>query len=186
MGERAEQDDDPRGILALVHQLPQPARQAPRLRHLRSGARVVREARQLGLLGLPSLAVVHGQQELHRRRTVRLIDERGERLEAGEQAAPDRVGRGDQPGRRPEVPGQGKRHPVGLISLLEPAVLLAVDLDVRVAEAVDRLELVADEEQARIRAAQLLDQPQLEAVRVLELVDHEVGELLAVAISQGL
>ena len=147
---------------------------------------IVREARQLGLLVLPLLAIVDGQKQLDGWRSLRLLDERGERLEAREQAPPDRVGRGDQAGRRPEVPGQGQCHAIGFISIGEAAVLLSVDLDVGVAEAVDRLELVADQEEARVRAAQLLDQPQLEAVRVLELVDHQVVELLAVAIAQGL
>ncbi len=43
-------------------------------------------------------------------------------------------------------------------------------------EAVDRLQLVADGHQLRSRPAQRLDQAQLQAVGVLELVDQEVAE----------
>ena len=61
---------------------------------------------------------------------------------------------------------------------------LAEDLHVRVPEAVDRLELVADEEHLRrAGAARRVDQLALQAVRVLELVDHDRAEaqLLALA-----
>ena len=75
------------------------------------------------------------------------LDECRQRLEAVEQAPADRVGRRDELGRRAEVPGQRQRLPVGLVALREAAVLAAVDLDVGVAEAVDRLELVADQEE---------------------------------------
>ncbi len=51
-------------------------------------------------------------------------------------------------------------------------------LQVGVPEAVDGLELVADHEQPRLGAAQRVDQPQLDAVRVLELVHHQVLEAL--------
>ena len=45
------------------------------------------------------------------------------------------------------------------------------------AEAVDRLELVADEEQLLLpTGAEEVDQVGLEAVRVLELVDHDRAE----------
>ena len=114
------------------------------------------------------------------------LHRRGERLEAVEQGAADRVRGGDQLRGGPEVPGQRQRDAVRLIPLGEPPVLAAVDLDVGVPEPVDRLELVADQEQAGVRAAQLLDQPELEAVRVLELVDHQVAELLPVAVTQQL
>ena len=51
------------------------------------------------------------------------------------------------------------------------------------AEAVDRLELVADDDQLAARPAQRLDQPQLQAVGVLELVDHQVAEAPAVGLA---
>ena len=187
VGEGAHQDDDLRRVdLLVVHQPPQPPGEPARLRDLRPRARIVGQARQLGLLGLPALPVVDGQEKLHGGSAPRLVlDERRQRLESVEQAPADRVGRRDELGRGAEVPGQRQRLTVGLLALLEAAVLAAVDLDVRVPEPVDRLELVADQEEAGVRPAQLLDQPQLQAVRVLELVDHQVVELLAVALPQG-
>ena len=44
------------------------------------------------------------------------------------------------------------------------------------AEPVDRLELVADDHQLGLAAAEGLDQTQLESVRVLKLVDEDVRE----------
>src|SRR5262249_6240375 len=60
---------------------------------------------------------------------------------------------------------------------------LAEHLHVGMPEAVDRLELVADEEPLAARAADQVDQLALQAVRVLELVDHHRAEaqLLALA-----
>ena len=52
---------------------------------------------------------------------------------------------------------------------------LAKDAHVRVAEAVDRLELVADEEEIGVLAEEV-DQLALEPVRVLELVHHDRAE----------
>ena len=60
--------------------------------------------------------------------------------------------------------------------------LLAVDRDVGVAEPVDALELVADEEE--LAAGHEVDQLALEPVRVLELVDEHVGEPLPVGLGQ--
>src|SRR5262249_20598150 len=54
---------------------------------------------------------------------------------------------------------------------------LAEDLDVRVPEAVDRLELVANIEDLLLGAAcEQVDHLALQRVRVLELVDHERAE----------
>ena len=61
-----------------------------------------------------------------------------------------------------------------------PRAALLEDVDVRVAEAVDRLELVADEEQL-VRVEQV-DQLALQAVRVLELVDHHRAEAQPLAL----
>src|SRR5439155_24614937 len=53
----------------------------------------------------------------------------------------------------------------------------AKDVDVRVPERVDRLELVADEEDVLLGpAGEEVDQLALERVRVLELVDHDRAE----------
>ena len=64
---------------------------------------------------------------------------------------------------------------------------LAEDLDVGVPEAVDRLELVADEEELlALRAlGEQVDELALEAVRVLELVDHDRPEAPALPLAYG-
>ena len=57
---------------------------------------------------------------------------------------------------------------------------LAEHLDIRVAKAVDRLELVADREDfGRVRMRCEVDELALEPVRVLELVDHDEPEAQA-------
>ncbi len=58
---------------------------------------------------------------------------------------------------------------------------LAEHTDVGVPEPVDRLELVADEEDLSFRAPEQVDELALEAVRVLELVDHDRAEAFALA-----
>ena len=63
---------------------------------------------------------------------------------------------------------------------------LAEDLHVGVAEAVDRLELVADEEPLRVRPGQEVDQLALKPVRVLELVDHDRAESQPLSLAQAL
>src|SRR5262249_53487352 len=80
------------------------------------------------------------------------------------------VDRSEHLGARAVVRGQ--RQP--LRGRLAPG---AEDVDVRVAERVDRLELVADEEQVLLGPArEEVDQLALERVRVLELVDHDRAE----------
>ena len=60
---------------------------------------------------------------------------------------------------------------------------LAEHRDVGVAEPVDRLELVADDEQVTLGAGgEEVEELRLEAVRVLELVDHHRAEPLALAL----
>ena len=85
-----------------------------------------------------------------------------------------------------KLPVRGSATPFGSEPSSEARVLAAVDLDVGVAEGVDRLELVADQEQPRVRAPERLDQRELQGVGVLELVDHQVAELLAVALAEPL
>ena len=79
---------------------------------------------------------------------------------------------------RPEVGGQ---RPHARLAERHPA--LAEDRHVGVAEAVDRLELVADREQ--VVALQGLEDVELEPVRVLELVDHDQPEALGPALAAG-
>jgi hypothetical protein len=54
-----------------------------------------------------------------------------------------------------------------------------------VTEAVDGLELVADHEQPRLGSPQRVDQRQLDAIRVLELIHHQVLEALPPRCSDG-
>ena len=56
--------------------------------------------------------------------------------------------------------------------------------DVGVPEAVDRLELVADEEELRLGRPQQVDDLRLQAVRVLELVDEDRAEARLLALAQ--
>src|SRR5262249_56814463 len=65
-----------------------------------------------------------------------------------------------------------------------PAV--AEDLDVSVAEAVDGLELVSDRERlAHAGARQKINELALQAIRVLELVDHDLSEPELLPLSNG-
>ncbi len=83
---------------------------------------------------------------------------------------------GEHLGARPVV----ERQREGTLGGLAP---FAKDLDVRVAEPVDRLELVTHEEQLRLRRPQKIHDFRLQAVRVLELVheDRAKAGLLALA-----
>ena len=83
--------------------------------------------------------------------------------------AEELVHRREHLGPRAVVPRQRQQ----LVGLRAP---VAEHADVRVPEPVDRLELVADEEQLRGRTAQEVDELGLELVRVLELVDHDRPE----------
>ena len=97
--------------------------------------------------------------------------------EAVEQRRADEVDAASTSGRERKLPRSGTLAP-------PPASASAArrrgaeHLEVGVAEAVDRLELVADHEQPGLGAAQRVDQRELDAVRVLELVDHQMGEAL--------
>ena len=68
--------------------------------------------------------------------------------------------------------------------LLDGLAPLAEDLHVGVAEAVDRLELVADEEELGLRRPQQVDDLRLQAVRVLELVHEDRAEARLLALAQ--
>ncbi len=86
--------------------------------------------------------------------------------------------------RVPEEVVHGREHlrPRAVVAREREQVLrllaaLAEDLEIRVAEPVDRLELVADgEDLGVIRVRDEVDQLALEPVRVLELVDHDHPE----------
>ena len=95
---------------------------------------------------------------------------------------PDRVRLGDERGqqRLPPSPAAEVRGQQPHALLAERGAALAEDRHVGVAEAVDRLELVADREQ--VVALERLEHVELEPVRVLELVDHDQREALRPAL----
>ncbi len=95
----------------------------------------------------------------------------GERLIlVAEDVTEEAVHRGEHLRARPVVLRQ-REHALRVL----PA--LAEDLDVRVAEAVDRLELVAHREDlGEIRMRDQIDELALQSIRVLELVDHDDPE----------
>jgi len=107
------------------------------------------QPRQLCLLGLPRLLVVDGQQQLDQRPATgfpRLLEAGAERLEVVSSPAPIALVVARISGGGAEVAGQRQRHALGR-ALREAAVLAPIDVDVGVAEAIDRLKLVADDEE---------------------------------------
>ena len=114
-------------------------------------------------------AVLVGEQQLDQRGLFTAFLARGDQRRVGipEALAEDAVDRRDQRGAAAEVVGQRDRGPLGV----QPAAALAEDLHLGVAEAVDRLQLVADGEE--VVALQQLQQRELAAVGVLELVHHQ-------------
>src|SRR3954466_13273369 len=74
-------------------------------------------------------------------------------------------------------------HQLGVAAAVDLLAAAAEDVEVGVAEAVDRLQLVADDGQLGRRPAESLDQPQLQAVGVLELVDEDLTEAVAVVLA---
>ena len=115
-----------------------------------------------------------GDEQLDRRAEdgIGELARRGERLELGtEVGAEEVVDDREHLGPRAVIPRQRQQR-------RGPLAPLAKDGDVRVAEAVDRLELVTDEEElARSRVArQQIDNITLKRVRVLELVHHDRAE----------
>jgi hypothetical protein len=130
---------------------------------LRFGAPPVRAGVRVGALV--------GDEQLHRVPEDRIGELTGcrERLElVAELAAEEVVDRGQD--LRPGAVVPRQREPAA--GRLAP---LAEDRDVRVPEAVDRLELVADREDLGVLGEQV-DQLALQTVRVLELVDHDRAE----------
>ena len=190
-GGRAHEHHHVAGPAAGADLLAQAVRDQPRLR---APPRLLgqRPEPELGRVLVPAAGV--GDEQLDGRRArrrvgveqaqlERVVRRRGglalapghERLEA---LAEDRRERGvehvQQLRRRAEV-GPQAAHALGP----QERAALAEDADVGVAEAVDRLELVADREQ--VPALERLEQVQLQAVGVLELVDHQQREALAPA-----
>ena len=96
---------------------------------------------------------------------------------AAEVRAEELVDGGEHLRARAVVERERERLPGGLAPLAE-------DLHVGVAEAVDRLELVADEEELRLRRPQQVDDLGLQAVRVLELVHEDRAEARLFALAE--
>ena len=166
---------------ARVDQLAQAFRQGA---GLRDGGPVPLGWRRFELdpLGLPlavilPLAFLEGQQELRPGFLALAPPPGGQRSESLEQRLAHGVRRRQDLGSRAEVPAERQHSGAGRV--LGSSALGAEHLEVGVPEPVDRLVLVADREQARVRAAEPVDQLELDAVRVLELVDHQVPEPVA-------
>ncbi len=95
-----------------------------------------------------------------------------------QEALADRVDGADHLGAGAEVAAERQHLTAG--ARRDRLASLAEDVEVGVAEAIDRLQFVADDHQLRLRPAQRFDQAQLQAVGVLELVDEQVAEAGAV------
>jgi hypothetical protein len=123
-----------------------------------------------------------GHEQLDRRaeHRVREITRGGEGLELlPEPGAEEMVDHGEQLGPRAVVAGEREQR-LGL------RTTLTENLYIRMAEAVDRLELVPDEEPLGVRAGQQVHEFALEPVRVLELVDHDRPEAELLLLPQRL
>ena len=183
----AHEHDDLAGAPARVDLLAQPVGEQARLGAAAGGGVVTREPRIV--LALPPRGV--GEQQLDRRVARRRaeLEEPQLAVRVGGRAA----GAGDE-GREALAEDRGERPVEDVEQLLGGAEVgpqgadaigvergppLAEDLHVRAAEAVDRLELVADREQ--VVALDRLQHVELQPVRVLELVDHQQLEALAEA-----
>src|SRR5581483_7322017 len=124
------------------------------------------------------IAMLVGYQHLHGMAEDRIGKLRGggSRLEpVAEVRAEELVHRSEHLGARAVVQRQRQQ-------LRRARTALAEDADVGVAEAVDRLKLVPDEEDIRAGAPEQIDEVALQAVRVLELVDHDRAEAQPLAL----
>ena len=151
-----------------------PARQRPRLGNAPRCRQLLDERVQLGPLTVPV-----GDDQLDQRLACRLVlAPRRKRPEA----LPERLGEGAVE----RVQDLGARAEVGLqrcarADPLEAPPALLEQLDVGVAEAIDRLLGVADHEQ--VEPGDEIDQLELHIVGVLHLIDHDPREALAVAVA---
>ena len=130
----------------------------------------------------PGVRRLVGHEQLDRRPEdrVRELARGGEGLELlPELGAEEMVDDGEQLRPRAVVARQRQQR-------LRLRAALAEYLHVGMAEAVDRLELVADEEPLRIGPGEEIDELALEPVRVLELVDHDRTEAELLALTQRL
>ena len=130
-----------------------------------------------------SAPLVHRQEQLDVWRVQDLLGRiaGGERVEAVQKDGAERVRRVQDRRLRAEIAPEGENVRRSGGARLAPA--LAEDLEIGIAEPVDGLVLVADREELGVGAAEGFDELQLDAVRVLELVDHDVEEPPAPEIS---
>ena len=178
VGEGPQQHDHLSAWHPGVDQLPQPRGKEAGLGEAAGRSVSVGRRHQIDALGVP--AVAGGEQQLDRC----ALAGRGRKLRCGadpqravgvaEQCRAECVDGADHLGARAEVAAQ--LHPLGVGPRRDRSPLLAEDLEIGMAESVDRLQLVADRHQLTPRPAQRLHQAQLQAVGVLELVDHQVAE----------
>src|SRR5207244_6087776 len=132
----------------------------------------------VGVTVLEALLVGHEQLDGMAEDGVRELGGGGELLElAAKMRAEELVDGGEHLRARAVVERERERLSGGLAPLAE-------DLHVGVAEAVDRLELVADEEELRLGRAQEIHDLRLQAVRVLELVHEDRAETRLFAFTQ--
>ena len=182
VGEGAQQDDDlaTLGIARLDQLAKSLGKEAGLGDHLRRGG--CRRRIELDLVGVPlarlaPLALVERQQQLDRSRPIVGIRPALSSAKPSSSALPTALTAPAPPVASGSCRAAAAR--LGPDPSDRVRALLAKDLEVGVAEAVDRLVLVADHEHLGLRAAKLLDQLELDAVGVLELVDHDVLEALA-------
>ena len=185
VGEGAQQDDHRAAIDARLVELAQARRQRPRLGQAVERRAAVDRRFQLDPRLVP--AVARGEVQLDRRAGPPRGRGRGRRADpqrpvvAPEQRLAEEVDRTDHLRPRAEVAAEA--HQLGARIGVDLLAAAAEDVEVGVAEGVDRLQFVADHDQLGARPLQRLDQPQLEPVGVLELVDQEVGEAAAVGLA---
>ena len=185
VGEGAQQDDHRAALDPRLVELAQARRQRPRLGQAVERRAAVDRRFEVDPVLVP--AVARGEVELDRRAGPARGRGRGRRADpqrpvgAAEQRRAEQVDRADHLGAGAEVAAEA--HQLGARVGVDLLAAAAEDFEVGVAEGVDRLQLVADHDQLGARPLQRLDQPQLQAVGVLELVDQEVGEAAAVGLA---
>ncbi len=160
VGSRGEQEDDLAGARgAALDELPNPPRDMPRF-----CAPPVQAAVGVGRLV--------GDQQLDRGAEDRVeeVSRGGELLELVAELGREEVVDDAEHLRPRAVVARQRQQRLG------GSPPFAKHLHIRVPEAVDRLELVADEEDLGSRPGQQIHEVALQAVRVLELVDHDRAE----------
>ena len=175
LGRRAQQHDDlARCDALLVHQRGDALGHEPRLGLLDRAGRRQPEPQRARRVAVPGVGV--GDQQLDHRLGRRSVVAPRAQVDPVLVHRPEgTVERAQDLRARAEVGGQRR----GPARCLQARATRAEDLHVGMAEGVDRLQLVTD--RAGVVARHQLEQLELQGVRVLELVDHDALEALAVA-----